>query len=250
MASKNHSFLPFDQKEKVLLLDLPDQEKKSASQEWSRRKSLLVHTLIVIMYGFISVAIIRTYTNQAELSGGLLSRSYSRRPQLYDKLKDNIFAGPPSPQLDMAWQNILENINIRVSKTELDIAHQTSVELPEGGGYLSWLGAFHELHCLKFVRQWTYKDHYHPNLTVEEVVHYQEHSDHCIEYLRQAAICHGDTSLVGFKWEREKQKPVMSLRRSPHMCIDWEQLMSSLKERVVDHDELARLANPLYNYAT
>lgn len=247
MASKNHSFLPLDGQEKALLHDLSNQEKKSASQEWSQRKGFLVHTLFIIMYGFISVAVIRTYTNQVELSG-VLGRPHSWRPQLYDKLKDNIFAGPPSPQLDIAWQNSLKNINIRVSKTELETAHQKSIELPEGGGYLSWLGAFHELHCLKFVRQWTYKDYYHPNLTAGEVVHYQEHSDHCIEYLRQAAMCHGDMSLVGFDWEREKEKPVMSLRRSPHMCVDWEQFMLSMKERVVDHKELARLTNPFYNY--
>ena len=39
------------------------------------------------------------------------------------------------------------NMSIRVTKEELDAHGQTSVELP-GGGYLAWLGVFHELHCV------------------------------------------------------------------------------------------------------
>ena len=70
------------------------------------------------------------------------------QPQLYMNLNHNPFAGKPSPQIDAAWHGLMENINIRVSKTEMEKTKQTSVELPEGGGNLAWLGAYHELHCL------------------------------------------------------------------------------------------------------
>ena len=39
------------------------------------------------------------------------------------------------------------NMSIRVTKAELDSHGQNSVELPSGG-YLAWLGVFHELHCV------------------------------------------------------------------------------------------------------
>ena len=39
------------------------------------------------------------------------------------------------------------NMSIRVTKAELEAHGQTSVQLP-GGGYLAWLGVFHELHCV------------------------------------------------------------------------------------------------------
>lgn len=39
-------------------------------------------------------------------------------------------------------------MNIRVTKAELDHENVESVALPEGGGYLSWIGAFHQLHCI------------------------------------------------------------------------------------------------------
>lgn len=39
------------------------------------------------------------------------------------------------------------NMSVRVTKEELDAHGQTSIELL-GGGYLAWLGVFHELHCV------------------------------------------------------------------------------------------------------
>ena len=72
-------------------------------------------------------------------------------------------------------------------------------------------------------------------------------TDHCIEYLRQAAMCHGDTSLSAFEWDANKDKPVLSGRRSPHMCVDWSTIEAFAKERVVSKGELRRLENPLAN---
>ena len=39
-------------------------------------------------------------------------------------------------------------MHIRVSEAELERGNQESVILPEGGGYLGWMGVFHELHCI------------------------------------------------------------------------------------------------------
>ena len=39
-------------------------------------------------------------------------------------------------------------MHMRVSREELRKDNQESVALPEGGGYLSWMGVFHELHCI------------------------------------------------------------------------------------------------------
>ena len=38
-------------------------------------------------------------------------------------------------------------MNIRVTKAELARENVQSFAL-EGGGYLSWIGAFHQLHCI------------------------------------------------------------------------------------------------------
>lgn len=39
-------------------------------------------------------------------------------------------------------------MNIRVTGAELDRENVESVALLEHGGYLSWIGAFHQLHCI------------------------------------------------------------------------------------------------------
>ena len=39
-------------------------------------------------------------------------------------------------------------MHIRVTAKELEQDNQESVKLKEGGGYLGWLGVFHELHCI------------------------------------------------------------------------------------------------------
>lgn len=60
---------------------------------------------------------------------------------------DSQFAGPPNVEVDLAWHKLLSSISIRVSASELLRNNQTSVELP-GGGYMAWLEAFHQLHCV------------------------------------------------------------------------------------------------------
>ena len=69
--------------------------------------------------------------------------------------------------------------------------------------------------------------------------------DHCIEYLRQAAICHGDTSLTVFEWIPNKSRPVLSPKHQPHICVDWDHLATSMKPRAISSGEFARLENPL-----
>ena len=58
--------------------------------------------------------------------------------------------GPPSFEIDRAWHELLENTTIRVTANELSRNgdRQESIALPEGGGHMVWLGAFHQLHCL------------------------------------------------------------------------------------------------------
>ena len=37
---------------------------------------------------------------------------------------------------------------------------------------------------------------------------------------------------------------MLDTRLIPHMCVDWEQLMASVQNRVVDREEVAALVNP------
>lgn len=63
------------------------------------------------------------------------------------KMRESPYVGRPSQEVDQAWGDLMGNMSIRVTKAELDRNDQTSVELPQGG-YLAWLGVFHQLHCV------------------------------------------------------------------------------------------------------
>ena len=63
-------------------------------------------------------------------------------------------------------------------------------------------------------------------------------SDHCIEMLRLAAICRGDTALSTYSWigEADAKMPT-AVDRSPHQCVDWEVLSSWVRGRAVNISE-------------
>ncbi|KZZ97458.1 hypothetical protein AAL_03422 [Moelleriella libera RCEF 2490] len=160
------------------------------------------------------------------------------------------FAGKPGPESEEAWHELMDTMAIRVTAEELAVHDQQSVALPRGG-YLAWLGVFHELHCVKVLRRWAWRDYYSElqNLSAFEMKHHLAHVDHCLEVLRSAALCRADTEvLTVFTWSEESPKPVFDPRRIDHRCVDWDHLMaSSYVDRVVTHGELDELANPLFN---
>lgn len=69
--------------------------------------------------------------------------------------------------------------------------------------------------------------------------------DHCLDLLRSAALCRGDTTLTTFGWTDETERPMLNTRLIPRQCVDWEALMNSVKHRVVPQEEVAALKNPL-----
>ncbi|KAF2258866.1 hypothetical protein CC78DRAFT_572229 [Lojkania enalia] len=163
---------------------------------------------------------------------------YERKPHLFVKFQDSPYTGSPNEENNKAWHELMQSMVIRVTKEELDHGQQNSLPLP-GGGYMAWLGAYHELHCI-------YSNYYHPNLSsnTAEYAHLSVHADHCIEMLRASALCHADGSLTTFKWSPSSSKPMLDLTRPGHKCIDWSSLMDSLKDRFVGQDEIEKMVNP------
>lgn len=71
-----------------------------------------------------------------------------------DIAKWNPYRGEPRPEMDEAWHELLKYSNIRVSAEDLKAINRTSVKLSDGSGmYMSELNVYHQLHCLKMIRQ-------------------------------------------------------------------------------------------------
>ncbi|KAL8669384.1 MAG: hypothetical protein Q9168_006020 [Polycauliona sp. 1 TL-2023] len=93
----------------------------------------------------------------------------------FHNLSQSPFTGKPSPAIDASWDDLLAPMNIRVIKAELDGENVDSIALPEGGRYLSWITAFHQLHCINMVRKWLHPDYYHAGMTPSEKKHMESH---------------------------------------------------------------------------
>lgn len=156
-------------------------------------------------------------------------------------MRDSPYIGQPGNISDGSWNNLFANMSIRVTEEELSSRGQSSVALP-GGGYLAWLGVYHELHCVKVLRKMIYRDHFYPNTTQEEFENHQVHADHCVDMLRQALLCHGDMeTLTTFVWDRKYNKPLLSPQRPLHTCLDWSSIMITIADRIVSEGELNQL---------
>ncbi|RAH47975.1 oxidase ustYa family protein [Aspergillus brunneoviolaceus CBS 621.78] len=159
------------------------------------------------------------------------------------RLHDNPFAGKPRPELEAAWHTLFEKNNIRVTGEDLAFYNVTSLPIvgPAGegpGGYVGQLGVFHELHCLKRIRHWIYRDHYLADAPAAVLVEEEAHVDHCVELLREASLCRADLTLSGFRWIQTgpegKQRELTVEAKGNHVCVDWERLRKWNDARAVD----------------
>lgn len=149
MASEGAPFLP----SKEITLDPDDtyqgtyQATYSRQRRWS--KALLAHFGLIVLYTVTTIFLIRSQRSMPARPPAAIDDLRIRySPMLFHRLNATPYAGPPSPEIDSAWDALLAPMHIAVSKVELERDNQESVALPESGGYLGWLGVFHELHCI------------------------------------------------------------------------------------------------------
>ncbi|KAI1815497.1 hypothetical protein GGS20DRAFT_333095 [Poronia punctata] len=154
------------------------------------------------------------------------------------------YVGGPTPEVDKAWNDLIDLSNIKVPSSEISRIGKTSIQVPDEPGQ-SWatLGVIHELHCLGRLRMSIYMDHYYPDFTEEDKKLNQAHSEHCIDYLRQAAMCHGDVSLTTYHWQDDQIFPVADFNSSK-ACVNWDVLADWQRERLWDPMEPGYLKHP------
>lgn len=58
------------------------------------------------------------------------------------------FSGDPSPEIDDAWAELMQGINIKVLPSEMESLGFSSLELKDESGFVGGLSVYHELHCI------------------------------------------------------------------------------------------------------
>ncbi|MCJ1439126.1 hypothetical protein MMC27_008517 [Xylographa pallens] len=141
-----------------------------------------------------------------------------------------------SSALASTWRVETKNVTFRASKEDLDFYNVTSIPLADGSGYATELFMTHELHCLKLIRKWKYKEFYYLSELKEQgpaLAELDRHVDHCIETLRQGIMCRGDVSLATYSYIKGTKK-VTARTWGHHQCINYDSLLAWVKERAVD----------------
>ncbi|KAG4027588.1 hypothetical protein MFRU_003g04990 [Monilinia fructicola] len=131
----------------------------------------------------------------------------------------NNFVSPPSNESWKAWLDLVRPTLIRVPYEEMvtadeDPEHSVKVE---GGGYMGSLGVYHELHCLRRLKLYLYKEHYYPNIDSNPT-----EKEYEIKHLgKQSLICAGNTALYTFQWERNSTGKPRTKTNSKRVCVDF-----------------------------
>ncbi|PVH78108.1 hypothetical protein DL98DRAFT_590632 [Cadophora sp. DSE1049] len=158
----------------------------------------------------------------------------------------NIFNAEPSPKVDEAWSSLFQYANIRITKEEVQRLGRPSVALSDGSGdYFGTLDVYHQLHCLKYIRQYVHQDYYSVRDTNVPV---KDHVNHCIEMLRQVVMCKADTTLMTYEWLPDFPGPWPNFGIQ-HECVNWEKIDNWSKERSIDIFDPKYLHHPKFGFS-
>ncbi|PLB39763.1 oxidase ustYa family protein [Aspergillus candidus] len=159
--------------------------------------------------------------------------------------------GPPGPEADAVWSEMLEHSNIRLSRDELNEDYHDLpglVEFSDGSGIYGSVAVYHSIHCIKRVHHLLHFDHYHPNKSAEETRALMHHGEHCLSYLMEAVKCNADLTVFPMQWGTETRIP-LGIDQGQHQCKDWGRIEEWMKTRSVDIYTPGLLVHPKFGWA-
>ncbi|KAI8962776.1 hypothetical protein F5Y11DRAFT_347130 [Daldinia sp. FL1419] len=218
---------------------------KHSPQPWKRicfYKNAILHAIAFISYTCLFIILMAQRARCPSLYDlGLYSPiedhlEYEARP-VDGHAEGSIYAGPPRPESEVAWKALMEGSNVKFYPEEMPKLKENSLEMTDGSGSLVVLGVYHELHCIKRLRKWFYKEYYYPNQTDLEFQERFTHAEHCLELVRQTAICHGDVTPTLFKWLHNSEGRAIeptTKEGALHKCVKWDSISKWAISRRID----------------
>ncbi|KAF7933008.1 uncharacterized protein EAE97_008775 [Botrytis byssoidea] len=134
-------------------------------------------------------------TEEVHFWGGIRAHPNGTFYMHFDPTTDVRYVGKPTAEIDEAWNKLTGRFVTLTKEESESIRGEISEYKP--GGYLAATASQHNLHCLNYIRQCLYDDHYPDVHTSREgIPEYWLHIDHCIDTLRQMLQRAGDMTPV------------------------------------------------------
>ncbi|KAM7187955.1 protein of unknown function (DUF3328) domain containing protein [Rhypophila sp. PSN 637] len=153
------------------------------------------------------------------------------------------FRGPPTPELEETWTRLWQMGEIRIPEDKIPILnegrpHKEFKKFPDGG-YAAGVMMFHQLHCINYIRQYTWGMDYYDRHNMSRplkstAVGQRMHVDHCIEELRKTIMCYGDTTPMLVEILPDAPIGKKSDFDARHRCRNFDKLHGWMEEHVVN----------------
>lgn len=212
------------------------------------KASLVANFLLLAICVLLSIATVFLASpgdSQQITDNGHLLEPYSPANDFIDYeyrrmiFNDTRFTGHPGPVWENSIHELMIGTLIRISEDELKLLNADSIPLKDGG-YAAGLGVAHNLHCVKQIKKFLYREHFYAELKQggEEYDYLQTHADHCLDYLRQSVMCHLDFSIYTLYWDGMKNEKPTHRDPGTQKCVNWDKLHTWMLERQASTDML------------
>lgn len=220
----------------------------SKTSRVSLRSPLLVHVTVLLLYTAIFTtalwhvwsrpAAVESDTNIVSPLNAAIRRAV--RTVNYNFEATSKFKGPSVEDVAKEWTATLNQPhNLRVHPSQMTAANLSSIRLSDGSGdYIVQPVAYHMLHCLYTLYRYAHPEFYGEDPAGPAWV--VEHTEHCIENLRQFVLCHAGAGASTFRWLESRKIPWPVLD-TEETCIDWQYFDDWVQEHSVDMEELVNL---------
>ncbi|KAK7182697.1 hypothetical protein DPSP01_009620 [Paraphaeosphaeria sporulosa] len=154
----------------------------------------------------------------------------------------SIYRGPPSPEVDAAWEAIEYPAQMHFSREEiikLGKDPEAAAKLPEEWGYgadryFGVLDGQHLIHCVNLLRQWSHFDYYFPKYTPQSQAPplASAHKDHCVAVLLEHLTCQPSLNVFTYYWMEGQPDPYPNFEIN-RKCQNHRDLLEWQREREV-----------------
>ena len=166
---------------------------------------------------------------------------------------DEILRHSPSPEVDAAWEKMVDHEVSWVSAADLISMGKdpsVTVKIPPryGAGddaYAVETDSLHKIHCLNRIRKDVYFDYYwgkiYPDKNTTEL--HRWHTNHCIYILLQSLMCDANTDLIPLVWREIQEHPAQDFNLN-RKCGDFNGVKKWTQDRSISYDIVHNLRMP------